>query len=505
MISAAVVDRIRALPREDRLALYRAIAPGTLASQRYSHAFWARAEQALPAPDDLRTIEVIRGGRGSGKTWVAVQLFSREIEAGRATRPRIVAATEGAIEATVINGPSGIRTWLPPHRQPTYVKTGSHAGVLTYPNGTRVVCLSAQRPGQSIGLGCDLTLADDPAGWIESCGEVIAEKTWKQVRVSNREGMSSIIVPTTKRGTSFLRRLMAGAMGGVRVTKIGGTSSNTNLPRNYQRDTIGDLEGDDWAAEELDDEDRDEAPGALWKRAWIDAHRVAALPELVRVVVAIDPSDDDKATSDEVGIVVVGLGTDGRLYVIADYTARHASDVWPAIAAWAFREHDADAIVVETNRGAGLVRRCLAIEAPHLPIVEVQASRGKHTRAEPLSLQYQDGRVSHLTSGVQLSRSGIIRITVQIFDPKTDKRGDRDLSFSRDSKGWVTLEDEICGWVPRQSRSPNGLDALVWACWFLCPPDGGAPWAPSSTPAIEGRYAGADPRRMTRHQQRRGG
>lgn len=501
----ALVDRIRALPRDERLHLYRSLPPGTLASKRYDPAFWARAEQRLPDPSEQATIEVIRGGRRSGKTWMAAQWFNREILSGRAKRPRIIAATDAAVVATVLDGPSGLRTWLPPHLRPTFTRSSGYAGTLYYPSvGITVLCCSAQKPGQAVGQGCDLTFADDPAGWVEMCGEHLATNTFRQARVSNSEGARPLmIVPTTKRGVSFMRRLLSpGQMAGVSIRRIGDTRSNTALSPAFIRDTIADLEaeGDDWAAEELADEDRDEAPGALWKRNWIDSRRVVCPPDLERVVVAVDPADDGRENNDETGIVVAALGHDGRIYVLADFTAKLSADLWPAIVAWAFREYKCDAIVAEVQRSKSLVRRLLQIEAPNVPLIEVDALRGKHLRAEPLVLAYRDGRVSHVTDGPQLSRARAVRAQVLTFDPASGRREPKEMVWQRDRKRWLTLEDELCGWEPRKSKSPNGLDALVWATWHLRPPDGGGDWEPAAgSPALSGRYADADPRASVHH------
>jgi hypothetical protein len=180
---------------------------------------------------------------------------------------------------------------------------------------------------------------------------------------------------------------------------------------------------------------------------------------------------------------VLGLDFDGRVYVLADYTARHPTEIWPAVVAWAFRAHRADAVVVETNRGAGLVRRLLRIEAPNVPIREVQASRGKATRAEPGAALYQDGRVSHVIGAPQLTTPAEVPARLSVFDPQTTTRRERDVIFRRDPRRWRTLEDELCGWVPRSgARSPNGIDALTWGLADLCP-FGGDTWA--ATPAVE--------------------
>src|ERR1041384_3652842 len=68
---------------------------------------------------------------------------------------------------------------------------------------------------------------------------------------------------------------------------------------------------------EIQAEDVDEAPGALWTRAVIDDNRISEQegPQLDRVVVAVDPSAT--ADGDEAGIVVVGRGYNHG-YVLAD-------------------------------------------------------------------------------------------------------------------------------------------------------------------------------------------
>jgi phage terminase large subunit-like protein len=499
MTSLAVVDQIRALSRAKRIELYRSLPAGALAAMRYKPEFWARPEQMAILVSKLATLDVITGGRRGGKTWLAVMLFLREILAGRARGlyPRIIAATDADALGTVIDGPSGVRTWCPPEHSPKFYRSRGHGGVLVFPSvDTEVQCLSVERPSQAIGEGSGLTLFDDPAKAIDQCGEPRAREMLKQARISNSEGRSpSLIIPTTPRGDAFLRHaLTPGELTGARVTWIGGTRDNTALSEEYKR-SIVDLEAED--PDEFTGHLRHEAKDALWKRSWIDAHRVLVAPDLVRVVVAVDPADDDKKDSDETGIVVVGLGYDGRLYVLADFTARHPAHVWPAVVAWAFRRYECDAIVAETNRAAGLVRRMIAIEAPNLPIVEVLATRDKTTRAGPLGLQYRDGKVSHVKDGPQISVASREVVTIDVFNAATTRREPVVVEIQRDRRRWQTLEDEMCGWDPKRSRSPNGLDALVWAGWYLLPPEG-AGFAESSRfagiGAIEGRYHDEDAR-----------
>ena len=65
----------------------------------------------------------------------------------------------------------------------------------------------------------------------------------------------------------------------------------------------------------------DDAASALWNRDLLEACRVekSAVPELTRVVVAIDPSMTFSETSNETGIIVAGLGKDKHGYISRTY------------------------------------------------------------------------------------------------------------------------------------------------------------------------------------------
>lgn len=519
MSNLALVDRLRALPREKRLELYRMLPPGALASQRYSPAFWGRPSQALPPPGQLARVELATGARRAGKSQWACWLFTREWSSGRYRMPRIVAANEGAIGDILIKGPAGLWTWLPweirrrvnDDVDRAFRRSKGQGGIFEIPGLPPVTCLSAEAPGNAVGQGKDLTWADDPAAWVKVAGERKAREMFYELRVSTSEGpRPCLIVSTTAGGVQFMRRAFSGDMRGVHKVSLGSVRDNTAIGEAYKREVLEDLleDGDD---PDLTGEERTEIQGALWQRKWIDPYYVREAPPLARVVVAVDPADSGKQDADETGIVVVGIGHDGRLYVLADYTARWEADLWAAIVAWAFREYHADAVVAETNRARSLVKRCMQIELPNVPIVEVDAKRGKETRAEPLTLLYRDGHVSHVRTGPQLSRPGHVWLKVPVYNAGTGQRELVEVEVKRDRRRWETLEDELCGWVPKGSRSPNGIDALVYACWYLRPPDGGGAWEPAAgaLPGIYGhadpRVSAADPRRPSRWQERRMG
>lgn len=150
----------------------------------------------------------------------------------------------------------------------------------------------------------------------------------------------------------------------------------------------------------------DEIEGALWTLEVIEQSRItpAEMPVLRRIVVAVDPSGAKDATdtsSDEIGILVVGLGTDNRCYVLEDRSLRGSPAQWGAAAVKAFKDWGADRIIAEKNFGGEMVRYVIESQDNTIRVKVITASRGKEQRAEPISSLYEKGLVSHVgTFGV---------------------------------------------------------------------------------------------------------
>ena len=181
-----------------------------------------------------------------------------------------------------------------------------------------------------------------------------------------------------------------------------------NLPAKYF-DILGGMsaaqrqrfERGEWASE---------VNGALWsiedRKApddrvipGIDSTRISKdqLPELRRIVVAVDPSGTKgDGGGDDIGIVVAGKGVDGRAYVLADRTCQLSPDGWGRMAVKAYHEFEADRVIGESNYGGDMVRFVVQTADRLVPYSEVKASRGKSVRAEPVSALYEQGLVSHV-------------------------------------------------------------------------------------------------------------
>lgn len=147
----------------------------------------------------------------------------------------------------------------------------------------------------------------------------------------------------------------------------------------------------------------DATPNQLFSGEAIDQWRcLAGLPDMVRVVVGVDPSgsgDVDNADNDAIGIVVGGLGTDGNAYLLEDCTVKAGPATWSRLAVSAWMRHSADCIVGEINYGGAMVVSTIKAAAKdqdaRVTVKTVTASRGKVVRAEPFSALYETGKVRH--------------------------------------------------------------------------------------------------------------
>lgn len=185
------------------------------------------------------------------------------------------------------------------------------------------------------------------------------------------------------------------------------------------------------------------AIGAIFDRATIHQYRLEPkdVPDLTTIVVAVDPAGSAAPGANEHGIIVAGLGVDGRIYILADDSRHGTPAQWSSAAVAAFDEFEADRIIAERNYGGDMVAHTLRTVRPHgLPVKQVTARRGqgKHLRAEPVSALYKHGRVSHVGS-------------------------------------FPELEDQLVlftasGWEGPDEHSPDRADALVYACLDLLPP-----------------------------------
>jgi phage terminase large subunit-like protein len=255
----------------------------------------------------------------------------------------------------------------------------------------------------------------------------VVDTAWNNLMLGLRLGQDPrCVVTTTPRPNALTRTLLARA---TTVVTRGSTYDNlSNLAPSFRDQVLATYEGTRIGRQELMGELLEDVEGALWTIAGIDEDRVelGQLPDLIRIVVGVDPSGGDGDGNDEQGIVVAGLGVDAELYVLADRSCKLSPHGWASRAAGAFHEFGADRVIAEINFGGQMVEHTMKSVDKAAPVKVISASRGKVQRAEPIAALYEQHKVHHVGAM-----------------PK--------------------LEDQMTTWTPADGTSPDRMDALVWA------------------------------------------
>ncbi len=306
----------------------------------------------------------------------------------------MIARTAADIREVLIDGESGILAISPPDFRPKYEPTKRR---LTWPNGATAVLLSADEPDSIRGINASWAICDEIAAW-----KYIA--SWSNLmfglRLPSKLG-PQVAAATTPKPCPLLAELKADAKKNPEaVIIIGGSTyeNRENLDAKFFNDIVTRYEGTRLGRQELDGELLEDVPGALWTQQRIDDLRVDPkdAPEMRRIVVAIDPSTTSGEESNECGIVACGKGVDGDAYTLADRSGIMTPYEWAMAAITLFHELHADAIIGEANNGGDLIETVLRTIDPTIPYRKVHASRGKTSRAEPISALAEQGREHHV-------------------------------------------------------------------------------------------------------------
>jgi len=325
----------------------------------------------------------------------------------------------------MVQGPAGILATAPPGRKPLYQPSVRR---LTWPNGAIATTFSAEEPERLRGPQHDTAWCDEAAAWRHP-------EAFDMLAFGMRLGNDPrLLVTTTPRPVKLIRELLADEGRGVVVTRGTSYQNVGNVPPQVFK-RVQRYEGTRLGRQELLAELLDDVPGALWSRGLLDATRwpphEKPLPELIRVVVAIDPATTSGEESDETGIIVAGKDARGHVYVLADCSGRYQPAEWAKTAIAAYHTHEADAVVAEVNAGGEMVQATLRMIDRNISFNAVHASRGKVVREQPIAQIYEEGRGHHVGSFAKLE----------------DQMAKFTIDFDRVALGY----------------SPDRVDALVWA------------------------------------------
>ncbi len=388
--------------------------------------FWRRDNQAAPNSNFL--VWLILGGRGAGKTRAGAEWIRERVRSG-ARHIALVAANYIEARAVMLDGQSGLLNIGHPSERPKFIASRRR---LEWPNGAVGQIFSAEAPDGLRGSQFDAAWADEFCAWNH------AEETLSNLRLALRldgqDGQApQLVVTTTPRPSAELIELKAAE--GV-VTHTLRTAENAHhLARGFLETMEAAYGGTPRGMQELEGQIVTDWPGALWTLSTIAKSRETTAPELDRIVIALDPPTTSGPKSDACGIIVAGV-KDGRAYVLQDATLGQAApEDWAARTVALFETYNADCIIAEGNQGGEMVESVLRQIAPNLPITRRHARRSKQARAEPISHLYSRRLVSHVGR-------------FDALEAQMCRMGSKDVGAKGDG---------------RKSKSPDRVDALVWA------------------------------------------
>jgi phage terminase large subunit-like protein len=412
--------------RPDRLLAE--LRPEEIEAFQHDWDFWGRDDQLPPQGDWLTWLMI--GGRGAGKTRAGAE-WIRGLATGRpgfALAPveqiALIGETLADVRDVMIEGVSGLLSVHRRHERPNWQPSRRR---LEWPNGAVALCFSSEDPESLRGPQFEAAWADELGKWR------YPEACWDMLQFGLRLGsLPRQLVTTTPRPIPLLKRLLAAER--TVITRAGTSANLANLAPGFLERVVGRYRGTRLGRQEIDGEWIEDRADALWSRDDIERARVEQAPPLMRISVAIDPPASRRKGADACGIVACGLAEDGTAYVLADRSLAEVKPAaWAAVAVGLYRALDADLLVAEVNQGGDMVASVINEVDPAVPVTSVRATRGKYLRAEPVAALYAQGRVRHAGT-------------------------------------FPALEDEMADFGPEglaNGRSPDRLDALVWALTAL--------------------------------------
>ncbi|MBE7183641.1 MAG: DNA-packaging protein [Methylobacterium mesophilicum] len=380
---------------------------------------------------------LLTGGRGAGKTRLGAEWLNGMVRGlPPFAKPRdkhmviaLVGETLSDVREVMVDGPSGIVS-ISRGDRPRFEPSRKR---LVWDCGAVAHIFSSEDPESLRGPQFYAAWCDELAKWKN------AEATFDMLQFGLRLGeRPRQLVTTTPRPTPLFKRLLGDPS--VHVTRMSTDENRDNLAPGFLAAVAKRYGNTRLGRQELDGELIEEREGALWSREMVEKAYLAEVPEMRRIVVAIDPPATSRKSSDACGIVAAGLTDDGQVVVLADETLAAAKpQAWAMRAVSLYHRLGADALVVEVNQGGEMVTAVIRTVDPLVPVKAVRAARAKWLRAEPVAALYEQGRVKH-------------------------------------AGRFKALEDEMCDFGPdglTSGRSPDRMDALVWAVTDLMPG-----WAP---------------------------
>jgi len=405
--------------RDGDEALLRVLDQITPADQSLVASVWqltARPNQLRPA--NCRGIWLRCAGRMEGKTRSGSEHTLDKIEDwGAGFLGVLCSKTFADVRDVMVEGPSGLMACA--RRRGYELVYKKNEGRIDTPFGGRMHTLTSEEEDKSRGYEHNYAWLDEIAAWKKpivnfdnifaghrTCGCLMpSSHPMGECPVGNPE----MLITTTPRASPIMMRLLKDSTWAPNVTVTRGRSSDNRANVTNLENMESVWGGTKWALQELEGELLES--GALLSPEDIARHRVASpldRERFVMTVLAVDPSIDDKDTSDDCGLCVAALDTDGLVWVLHTEAVHGTPRVWAPRLVELAQEWGVQEIIAERNQGgkgidehidawATAVGYQVKIEGRKgsrgTPVRGVWATQSKVVRASPCAAKVEQGRV----------------------------------------------------------------------------------------------------------------
>jgi phage terminase large subunit-like protein len=338
-------------------------------------------------------------------------------------------------------GESGVMSLLADH---STVKWNEYKKQLTFANGSMITLYSSEHQKNLAGPQFHRFWIDEPADLAHGM------RAWKKLRPAVRlptiDGSPArILITGTPAPVPLVQHIWELTQKNPEIYTLsnGRTMDNeANLDPMMVQELYERYKGSRYFLQEMEGQLLLQADGALWTSQVIHGNTIPydKAMHFDEVVVSIDPAVSTEKHADETGIIVAGI-SEKNCYILADYSVKASALDWIRKAYSIAQKHGARKILYERNLAGPMIedvfKKVLQEHNSKIKLVKVQARKSKGVRAEPIAALYEAGRVFHV-------------------------------SDTPDSWGSLEkLESQMTTWEPKDSKSPDRIDALVHAVNYL--------------------------------------
>jgi phage terminase large subunit-like protein len=364
----------------------------------YTFEIWARPKQLVKDYDVWpESVIVYSMGRGGGKTRLGAE-WIRKKATHHQTSIALIGPTTADTRDVMVLGPSGILSVHPARTRPKYEPSYAR---LQWPNGSNAKMYSGEKSDRIRG-------GNNEYIWIDEIGAIPDRDVFDQAMLTLRVGESRALATTTPRkGNEVLIDLYKRAVFNddppqkgkdVRII-TGSTYENVeNLSKPFMDQIVASYAGSRLGMQEIDGIMLLDSEGALWNTELLDKCRREKPEEPKLFAIGVDPQAKKKRNSDSTGIIGCCIDEDDIGYVLDDLTGSYSPSEWANRVVSLYDNYSKEGpciIVVENNVGGDMCVETLSHARKNLPVVTTFSTQDKLSRATPVAILYEQGRIFH--------------------------------------------------------------------------------------------------------------